>query len=96
VDFLEEALLPLDEMQGVDIVDFLLALVDLAFHPVAVEVSEEMVDVLGRGGVAFPFACVEAEEGLFGVILRGFVDVFKVAGKVETEEVVELFAEKVG
>lgn len=54
-------------MESVNIVDILLAFVNLTLNPMSVEVSEQMVDVLRRRGVSVPFADVEGKKGFVGV-----------------------------
>jgi hypothetical protein len=60
----EHVLLPSDQVQSVDVVDVLLALVDLALNPMSVEVTEEMVVVGAGGGVSVPLLDVESQKSL--------------------------------
>lgn len=48
-------------MKCVDIVDILLSLVYFSLDPVSVEVTEQMIDVIGSGRVPIPFSDVEGE-----------------------------------
>jgi hypothetical protein len=65
-------------MQRVDIVDILLALVNLPLDPVSVEVAEEVVNVLGSDCVSTPFFNVESEQGLVGVSLALIHEILEV------------------
>lgn len=95
-DEVEHVGLPLDQVQSIDVVDVPLTLIYLALYPVAVQVVEEMVDVLCRDCKAVPLFDVEAEK-----ILSALLDCFVVEfGEVSTEVVGELlvqfFTKKVG
>jgi hypothetical protein len=61
----------------------------------SVEVSEEMVDVFGGGGISVPFPNVESEKRFIGVCPRLLDEVFEVAGKVMDKVLVEVLSEKV-
>jgi hypothetical protein len=82
-------------MQGVDIVDVLLPFIDLSLNPVAIQVSEQMVDVLGGGGVPYPFPDVKGEQGFVGMDFGLLEEFFEVCLEVIDELVVELLTEKV-
>ena len=82
-------------MEGVDIVDVLLALVHLALDPMPVQVAEEMVDVFGRRRVAFPLADVERQQGLVGMRRRLLTDAPEVLLQVTDQAVVQLLADEV-
>jgi hypothetical protein len=69
LDMLEEILLPSHKVESVDIVDILLSFIHLAFNPMTVEVSEEVIVEFGSICVAFPFSDVEGEKGFVGVRL---------------------------
>ena len=69
MNFFEKVPLPFDQVQGVNIVDVFLTLVDLTLNPVAIQVAKEVVHVLGGGCVAVPLADVEAKQAFFSVAL---------------------------
>jgi hypothetical protein len=54
-------------MKCVDIIDVLLALVNFALDPMSIEISEEMIVVLGSIGISLPFTDVECEQCFIGV-----------------------------
>lgn len=54
-------------MKCVDIIDVLLSLIDFTLDPMSIEVSEEMIVVLGSIGISLPFTDVECEQGFVGV-----------------------------
>jgi hypothetical protein len=62
----------------------------------AVEVAEQMMDVLCCNRVAAPFLDIEGEQRLVGVQLGLGVEVLEVLGEVCGELLVEILAEKVG
>ena len=55
-------------MQGVDIVDILLAFVHLPLYPVPVEISEQMMIVCPCCSIAVPLFDVLGEQGFVGVL----------------------------
>lgn len=60
----------------------------------AVEVAEQMVDILGCNRVAAPFLDVEREQRLVRVQLGFGVEVLEVLGEVCCQLLVEILAEK--
>lgn len=61
----------------------------------AIEVAEQMVDVLGCNRVAAPFLNIEGEQRLVRVQLGFGVEVLEVLGEVCCQLLVEVLAEKV-
>jgi hypothetical protein len=62
---------------------------------VSIEVSEEMVVVLGRISKSLPLADVEGKEGFVGVTIGRAVNAEKVLGKILAKKSVEFFSQQV-
>jgi hypothetical protein len=91
----EQVALPADQMQRIDVIYVLLALVHLPLDPVAVEISEQVIVVLCSGRVPLPFLDVEVQQGFVAVLLCRLQDLGKVAVEVFDEVVVELLSKEV-
>ena len=91
----EEINLPPNQMQGVNIVDILLAFVHFPFHPMSIQIAEQITDIFGSGSVSFPFSNVEGQEGFVGVSLRFEGDLLKMSLKVTNEVIIKIFPEQV-
>lgn len=81
-------------MKCVNIIDVLFALVDFSLDPMSIEVSEEMIIVLGSIGVSLPLADVECEQGLVGVGFGGNENALKMFGKIFPKKLIEFFTKK--
>lgn len=79
-------------MKSVDIVNVLLALINLPLDPMPVEVFEEMVDVFGSCGISVPLVDVECEEGFVCVCLGLVDDCLEVAVEVLDQVVIQILA----
>jgi hypothetical protein len=86
----------LHEVEGVNVIDVLLSLVNLSLDPMPVEVSEEVVDVLGGDSVTAPFLDVKGEKSLVGVRPGLVYEIAQMGLEVFDQFVVQFFAEKVG
>lgn len=62
----------------------------------AIEVSEQVVDVLGRGSVAVPFFDIERQEGLVGVLFRLLVKLSEVVVEILDQFLIQVFTKKMG
>lgn len=82
-------------MEGVNVIDVFLSLVDLALDPVPVEVSEEMVVVCACSCVSVPLFDVECEKSFIGVFDHLGVDAFEMFLEVVIEAFVEVLAKEV-
>jgi hypothetical protein len=94
LDMLEEILLPSHKVESVDIVDILLSFIHLAFNPMTVEVSEEVIVEFGSICVAFPFSDVEGEKGFVGMRLCILAHTAQMCTEILSKKLIELFSEK--
>jgi hypothetical protein len=64
---LKKVVPPFDQVQGVHIKDVLFAFIDFSLYPVAIQVPEKVVDILGSGCVPNPLAHIKSKKGFLGV-----------------------------
>jgi hypothetical protein len=91
---LEEILLPSHKVESIDIVDILLSFIHLAFHPMTIEVSEEVIVEFGGIGVAFPFSDVESEKGFVSMRLCILAHAAQMCAEVLAKKLIKLFSKK--
>ena len=72
MNFFEENILPLDQMQNIDIEYVFFPLVDLSSDPMPIEVTKQMVGVLRGRSVTVPFSDIVREQCFVNVAL-GFL-----------------------
>jgi hypothetical protein len=91
---LEEILLPSHKVESVDVVDILLSFIHLAFNPMTVEVSEEVIVEFGSICVALPFSYVEGEKGFVGMRLCILAHAAQMCAEILAKKLVKLLSEK--
>lgn len=73
MNFFEEHILPLHQVQNIDIEYILFTLIDLPSYPMPIEVTEQMVGVLRRRSVTVPFSDIVREQCFVNVAFRSLV-----------------------
>jgi hypothetical protein len=81
-------------MQGIDVEDVFLSLVNFPLDPVTVEVAKQVVDILCSCGISIPFSNVEAKQGFIRVTGRLVVHNSEMASEVIFQVLVKVFAEE--
>lgn len=81
-------------MECVDIIDILLAFVDLPLDPVPVEISKEVVNVFSGRCIAAPFTDIVCQEGFVVVLFRLFDKGLKVLVEIVDEPVVKFLTQQ--
>ena len=73
MNFFEEHILPLHQVQNIDVEYILFPLIDLPSYPMPIEVTKKMVGVLRRCSVTVPFSNIVREQRLVNVAFRSLV-----------------------
>ena len=73
MNFFEENILPLDQMQNVDIEYIFFTLVDLSSDPMPIEVTKQMVGIFRGRSVTVPFSDIVREQCFVNVSLGSLV-----------------------
>lgn len=81
-------------MEGIDVIDVLLALVHLTFDPMSIQVAKQMVVVVRAFGVSIPLGDVEGDKGFIDMSRGILADFGEVVLEVLDKVVVEIFAEE--
>ena len=73
MNFFEENILPLDQVQNIDIEYIFFTLVDLSSDPMPIEVTKQMVGILRGRSVTVPFSDIVREQCFVNVSLGSLV-----------------------
>ena len=82
-------------MKRINIVDVLFPFVHLSFNPMSIEVSEQVVDIFGRGSVSVPFLDVEGQERFVNVVGGSHNKLLKILVQINDKVLVEVFTKEV-
>jgi hypothetical protein len=92
----EHIVLPSHQMKSIDVIDIFLPLVNFPPDPMTIQVLEEVIIVLARGGVSVPLLDIERKQRLVSVLPRLLLNQGKMMLEIGNEVVIQVFPEQVG